>query len=51
MCNKEIAESKIGELIFIGVVGVGATINVAVGRIGTGQVVPSRRETVLIVRG
>ena len=51
MGQEEIAEPYVSELIVIGVVCVGATINVAVGWIGSGQIVPSGSETVLIMRG
>jgi len=49
--DEEIAEPKVSELIIVGGMSVGATINVAVGGIRAGQIVPSRRETVLIMRG
>src|SRR5258705_12082358 len=51
MCDEEIAESDIGELIFIGVVSVGVMINVAVRWVRPGQVVPSGGEAMLIMRG
>src|SRR5258705_12460906 len=51
MGQEEVAEPEVSELIFIGIVCIGATINVAVGRIRTGQVVPSGRETMLVMRG
>jgi len=49
--DEEIAEPKVSELIVVGGMGVGVTINVVVGGIRTGQVVPGRSETVLIMRG
>src|SRR5258705_13970606 len=51
MCDEEIAESDIGELIFIGMMSVGVMINVVVGWVRKGQVVPSGGETMLVMRG
>ena len=51
MCDEEIAEPDVGKLILIRIVDIGTTVNVVSRRIRTSKIVPSGRETVLIVRG
>jgi len=51
MGQEEIAEPKVSELVVVGGMGVGVMINVAVGRIRAGQIVPSGSKTVLVMRG
>src|SRR5258705_9582016 len=51
MGQEEVAEPEVSKLIFVWIMCVGATINVAVGWVRTGQVVPSGGEAMLVMRG
>jgi len=51
MCDEEIAEPNVSELIFGRVMSIGAAVDLLSRGIRMREIVPSRGELVLVVRG